>query len=120
MIYDKTPIKDAENLTQDRYVPCCMTPLYDAIGITIQKLKKASQKYPAKSILLAGGVSANQELRTQLKKSFSKTHQVFFPDPKLSTDNGAMVASAAYYSIQSGESASDPYDLDISPRSIIH
>ena len=40
MIYDKTPIKDAENLTQDRYAPCCMTPLYDAIGITIQKLKK--------------------------------------------------------------------------------
>lgn len=40
MIYDKTPIKDAENLTQDRYVPCCMTPLYDAIGITIQKLKR--------------------------------------------------------------------------------
>ncbi len=91
-----------------------------AVNILIQKLKKASQKYPAKSILLAGGVSANQELRTQLKKTFSKTHQVFFPDPKLSTDNGAMVASAAYYSIQSGESASDPYDLDISPRSIIH
>ena len=91
-----------------------------AVNILIQKLKKASQKYPAKSILLAGGVSANQELRTQLKKSFSKTHQVFFPDPKLSTDNGAMVASAAYYSIQSGENASDPYDLDISPRSIIH
>ena len=67
-----------------------------AVNILIQKLKKASQKYPAKSILLAGGVSANQELRTQLKKSFSKTHQVFFPDPKLSTDNGAMVASAAY------------------------
>lgn len=91
-----------------------------AVNILIQKLKKASQKYPVKSILLAGGVSANQELRTQLKKTFSKTHQVFFPDPKLSTDNGAMVASAAYYSIQSGESASDPYDLDISPRSIIH
>jgi N6-L-threonylcarbamoyladenine synthase len=91
-----------------------------AVNILIQKLKKASQEYPTKSILLAGGVSANQELRTQLKKSFSKTHQVFFPDPKLSTDNGAMVASAAYYSIQSGESASNPYDLDISPRSIIH
>ena len=91
-----------------------------AVNILIQKLKRASQKYPVKSILLAGGVSANQELRTQLKKSFSKTHQVFFPDPKLSTDNGAMVASAAYYSIQSGKSASNPYDLDISPRSIIH
>ena len=91
-----------------------------AVNILIQKLKKASQIYPVKSILIAGGVSANQELRNQLQHTFAKTHQVFFPEPKLSTDNGAMVASAAYYSIQSGEAASDPYDLDISPRSIIH
>ena len=91
-----------------------------AVKIIIQKLRKASQIYPAKSILLAGGVSANQKLRNQLQKSFAKTHQVFFPEPKLSTDNGAMVASAAYYSIKSGEKPSDPYNLDISPRSIIH
>ena len=109
-----------EHLSEQQIADFAASFQATAVSILIQKLKKASQKYPAKSILLAGGVSANQELRTQLKKSFSKTHQVFFPDPKLSTDNGAMVASAAYYSIQSGESASDPYDLDISPRSIIH
>ena len=109
-----------EHLSEQQIADFAASFQATAVNILIQKLKKASQKYPAKSILLAGGVSANQELRTQLKKSFSKTHQVFFPDPKLSTDNGAMVASAAYYSIQSGESASDPYDLDISPRSIIH
>lgn len=40
MLYDKTPIKDAEKLTPEKYVPCCMTPLFDAIGITIQRLKK--------------------------------------------------------------------------------
>ena len=91
-----------------------------AVKIIIQKLKKATELFPAKSILLAGGVSANQHLRSELEKTFTSTHQVFFPEPKLSTDNGAMVASAAYYSIQSGENPTDPYELDISPRSIIY
>ena len=90
-----------------------------AVDILVKKLKTASETHPAKSILLAGGVSANQLLRDEITKNFSETHQVFFPEPKFSTDNGAMVASAAYYSIQSGEQATDPYQLDISPRSTI-
>ena len=90
-----------------------------AVDILIKKLKKAAETHPAKSVLLAGGVSANQLLREELKKHFEKTHKVYFPEPKFSTDNGAMVASAAYFSIQSGEQASDPYQLDISPRSVI-
>lgn len=90
-----------------------------AVDILIKKLKKAAETHPAKSVLLAGGVSANQLLREELKKHFEKTHKVYFPEPKFSTDNGAMVASAAYFSIQSGEKASDPYQLDISPRSVI-
>lgn len=39
MIYDKTPIKDAKKLTKERYDPCCCTPLFDAIGKTVKKLK---------------------------------------------------------------------------------
>lgn len=90
-----------------------------AVDILIKKLKKAAEDHPAKSVLLAGGVSANQLLRQELSKNFEKTHQVYFPEPKFSTDNGAMVASAAYFSIESGEQPSDPYQLDISPRSTI-
>ncbi len=90
-----------------------------ATDILIKKLKTAADAYPAKSILPAGGVSANTVLREKLTNQFAKTHQVFFPNPKLSTDNGAMVASAAYFSIQSGVPATDPYSLDISPRSTI-
>lgn len=90
------------------------------VKITTLKLKAAAREYPdAKSIVFAGGVSANQLLREKLTQSFHRTHEVYFPEPKFSTDNGAMVASAAYYSIQAGEKASDPYSLDISPRSII-
>ena len=90
-----------------------------AVNILVKKLKTATESYQAKSILLAGGVSANQLLRDEITKNFNKTHQVYFPEPKFSTDNGAMVASAAYFSMQSGEPATDPYQLDISPRSII-
>ncbi len=39
MIYDKTPIKDTEKLTEDQYEPCCCTPLFDAIGKTVKRLK---------------------------------------------------------------------------------
>lgn len=91
-----------------------------AVNILTKKLQTASQIYSAKSILLAGGVSANQLLRETITRTFSQTHQVYFPESKFSTDNGAMVASAAYFSIQSGETATNPYSLDIAPRSIIH
>ncbi len=91
-----------------------------AVNIIIKKLQKAVELHPeTKSILLAGGVSANELLRDELHKAFDQTHQVYVPEFKYSTDNGAMVASAAYYSIQSGEKSSDPYSLDISPRSVI-
>ena len=40
MIYDKTPIKDADKLTPEKYDPCCCTPLFDAIGSSIKKLRK--------------------------------------------------------------------------------
>ena len=39
MIYDMTPIKDADKLTKEKYEPCCRTPLFDAIGKTVKTLK---------------------------------------------------------------------------------
>lgn len=39
MIYDRTPIQDADRLTPEKYNPCCQTPLFDAIGSTIQRLR---------------------------------------------------------------------------------
>ena len=39
MIYDKQPIAEADKLTPEKYEPCCVTPLFDAIGSSINKLK---------------------------------------------------------------------------------
>ena len=39
MIYDKTPIDEAQELTWEKYSPCCMTPLFDAIGNTVKRME---------------------------------------------------------------------------------
>ncbi len=38
-IYDHTPIEDVKDLTPEQYVPCCCTPLYDAMGKSINRLR---------------------------------------------------------------------------------
>ena len=83
-----------------------------AVDILLEKLHQALREYPeVKSIIFAGGVSANEILR---KKAPSRAS--FFPDAHLSGDNGAMVAAAAFYEIQSGVTPTDPYTLNIYPR----
>ena len=42
-LYDMTPIADVRDITKDDYIPCCLTPLYDAIGQTITRVHKATQ-----------------------------------------------------------------------------
>ena len=81
-----------------------------AIEILCEKLSVALEKYPdVQSVVVAGGVSANSTLREALPEAY-------FPAPALSGDNGAMVAAACYYEIQSGVQPVDPYRLNIYPR----
>ena len=44
MIYDMTPIKDADKLSKEKYDPCCCTPLFDAIGKTVKELKRKTSE----------------------------------------------------------------------------
>ena len=105
-----------------------------AVEILIEKLEKALERFPdTKSIVVAGGVSANETLREETEKHFCRERSgalaqvllppknfsvssIFFPTPSLSGDNGAMVAAACYYEIQSGVEPVDPYKLNIYPR----
>jgi len=67
--------------------------------VLIKKTIKAAEKFSAKNILLAGGVSANKELRLQFSEASKKLPQTIFYKPELSytTDNAAMIASAGYF-----------------------
>ena len=37
-IYDNVPVSKVKTLTDKDYRPCCMTPLYDAVGTTITRV----------------------------------------------------------------------------------
>lgn len=73
MIYDCSPIKDAEQLTKEKYIPCCMTPLYDAIGKSIQTLVKKTADIEDAAVLVTiitdGMENASQEWTGKAIKS---------------------------------------------------
>ena len=55
---------------------------------------------------LAGGVSANRELRRMAEEMCRRRGiRLFMPEIHLCTDNGAMIGSAAYYRLMRGEVA---------------
>ncbi len=81
-----------------------------AVDTLVDAAVAAEQEFKPKTFLLAGGVAANQTLRTELEARL--TVPLFSPDIKLCTDNAAMIASAAYYW---QDKASDPYKLSVIP-----
>jgi N6-L-threonylcarbamoyladenine synthase len=70
------------------------------IDVLIKKTIKAAKDFGAKTIILGGGVSANQELKNQfakrIQKELAKT-EFLIPDISLSTDNGLMTAVTAWF-----------------------
>ena len=93
-----------------------------AVEILVEKIEKALRdRGEVKSVVVAGGVSANEALREAVKVALSGTEvKVYFPEKKYAGDNGAMVAEAARYEVLSGVKPTDPYKLNISPRSVIY
>jgi len=65
------------------------------VEVLLKKTDKAFKKFNAKSVVVGGGVSANKFLREEFLNKFENS--VYFPPNGLSLDNGAIIASAAYY-----------------------
>ena len=63
----------------------------------LSKTLLAAEVYGAATLLVTGGVAANSELRSTFQDAAAKQGlPVYFPSRKLSTDNAAMIAAAAY------------------------
>ena len=155
-----TPSHELKNLLSNQQVNDFAASFENvACEILIRKLKKALELYPdTKSIVFAGGVSANKTLRKKVKMHESEWHLAttgaslrpapngaaseamaapvttgrdeashedraiftFFPELLFSGDNAAMVGAACFYEIQKGVKPTDPYSLNILPRSAIN
>ena len=98
----------------------CLKVQQAVIDVLIHKTLKAAKDHKVKSVILGGGVAANNELRRQFKEKIEKDYyppttlqpkptrpkketpttpyiKFYIPDSKLCTDNAAMTAAAAYY-----------------------
>ncbi len=63
----------------------------------VDKTLTAAREFNAATLLVTGGVAANNELRRTFERSAAEDGlPVYFPSRKLSTDNAAMIAAAAY------------------------
>lgn len=78
--------------------------------VLVKKTIAAANQYNIDRIMIAGGVAANQRLRTLLKEQFSGT--VYIPESQYCTDNAAMIATAAGFLNQ----PVDPLDLQANPN----
>ena len=76
-----------------------------AVADTLKiKCKRALKQTGYKTLVVAGGVSANREIRHQLTELMEKEQgQVFYPRPEFCTDNGAMIAYAGAQRLLAGQ-----------------
>ncbi len=92
-------VRDTQ-MTEEFKNQMCVAVQDAIIDVLLKKTLQAAKVFYAKTIILGGGVSANQQLRNRLKERIEKeipNTKYLIPDTALSTDNGLMIAVAAYF-----------------------
>ena len=92
----KAELKKNENFIKENINDICASVQKTIIDILFIELKKAIKETGINEIAIAGGVSANSELRKRLA-SFSKDYNIYIPKFEYCTDNAAMIAITGYY-----------------------
>lgn len=85
------------------------------VDTLVIKCRRALEQTGKRTLVIAGGVSANLRLREKLKDSLAKIRgQVFYARHEFCTDNGAMIAFAGAQRLLAGQAAS--LEAEVYPR----
>lgn len=88
------------------------------VEVLAEKGLKAAERHGVKTMVLAGGVGANERLRQYLsEKTRKRGINLFMPSLPFCTDNAAMIALCGYYRFQRGE-GQHTLDMDVYSRSL--
>jgi N6-L-threonylcarbamoyladenine synthase len=94
-------IQSKKTQKSKRYIKeICKETQQAIIDVLVSKTLRAAIEFKAKTVFLGGGVTANKELRRQLKAEIIKkipNTEYFIPDTKYCTDNAVMVGLVAYF-----------------------
>ncbi len=90
-------VKENPNFIEENLNDICASIQFTIVEILFDKLKKAVKKTGIKHIAIAGGVSANSEIRKTLKETESKYGwTTYIPKFEYTTDNAGMIAITGY------------------------
>lgn len=84
-------------IPDDRLADLCASFQSSVVDVLVSKTMLAAKKYRVKDVAVAGGVSANSQLRDRMKREAERNGFNFFiPRFEYCTDNGAMIAEVGY------------------------
>ena len=88
------------------------------VEVLVKKSMRALRDCGLRRLVVAGGVGANTELRSQLDAACSRAGvRVHYPELHLCSDNGAMIALAAAMRVQAGRTTPKRgFTFDVKPR----
>jgi N6-L-threonylcarbamoyladenine synthase len=111
----KTAVKNAIQSEKEIVVEDVAASFQTAVlDVLVEKTRRAVEQTGVQQLIVAGGVSANTELRRRLQSYARETGVTLsLPPLELCTDNAAMIAAAAYYAEQKGIKAG--LDLNADP-----
>ncbi len=93
-----------DNFIQTHLADICASIQEAITSVLVTKTIQAVQKYGIETISVAGGVSANSELRRKFERACAeKGFALHIPKPIYSTDNAAMIASLARLKAERGQ-----------------
>jgi N6-L-threonylcarbamoyladenine synthase len=107
VLYDSKNRSKKESQSKEYIQEMCAEIQNTVIDVLISKTLKAARDFKVKTLILAGGVSANEELRERFKKELkTKNYRLNFmaPEKNLCTDNAVMVAVAASFNVKNKRS----------------
>ncbi|MCB0593425.1 MAG: tRNA (adenosine(37)-N6)-threonylcarbamoyltransferase complex transferase subunit TsaD [Lewinellaceae bacterium] len=96
--------KENPDFIRENRADICASVQSRIVSILLNKLSRAAEETGIREIAIAGGVSANSELRSALEKTgMEKGWNTYIPKFEYCTDNAAMIAVTGYYKYLKGE-----------------
>lgn len=106
LYFIRDELKKDEGFIQKNQEDLCASIQHTIISILMEKLVTAARETGIRQIGIAGGVSANSEMRRRLLSTGTELDwEVFIPEFEFTTDNAAMIAMAGYQKYLAGEFA---------------